>query len=216
MSVLCRKGSFSDSQPLAIISPGNTVNWSPWSLMLLDGGLGRVLPSMKCRHSLCRWCTWIEFILNEHKVTALCCQKLGGWVPGKCHMFACYLLVREENFHSTLEVRVLAAALYQLMVMLGLDGYLVTGCPHTMGLTLGAKFVLQVLSLPLLGNGSCSGPMVGVDRKLWNWQLGWKEWYLFCIQLTNNDHQNERRERKKIIMKVKGRTLQWTRANLKQ
>ena len=105
MSVLCRKGSFSDSQPLAIISPGNTVNWSPWSLMLLDGGLGRVLPSMKCRHSLCRWCTWIEFILNEHKVTALCCQKLGGWVPGKCHMFACYLLVREENFHSTLEVR---------------------------------------------------------------------------------------------------------------
>ena len=39
-----------------------------------------------------------------------------------------------------------AADLYQVMVIL--DGKLVTGCPHTMGPTLGAKFVLQVLPLP--------------------------------------------------------------------
>ena len=140
-----------------------------------------------------------------------------GWLGAWEMSYVCMLSLSERRkFSFNFGSQVLAAALYQLMVMLGLDGYLVTGCPHTMGLTLGAKFVLQLLSLPLLGNGSCSGPMVGVDRKLWNWQLGWKEWYLFCIQLTNNDHQNERRERKKIIMKVKGRTLQWTRANLKQ
>ena len=36
----------------------------------------------------------------------------------------------------------------------------VAECPHTMGSALGAKFVSQVLPLPLLGDGSCSGATV--------------------------------------------------------
>ena len=54
--------------------------------------------------------------------------------------------------------------------------------------------MLWVVPLPSLGDGWCSESMVGVDRKLWYWQLGWKEWYLFRIQWTNNDHETERRE----------------------
>ena len=73
---------------------------------------------------------------------------------------------REDNFHMTLEVKHQAAALYHLMVMLGLDGNLVTGCPYTMGPTLDTKFVSWLVPLPLMGDGSCSGPMVGVDREL--------------------------------------------------
>ena len=80
------------------------------------------------------------------RVTALCCLKLGGQVPGKCHTFVCCLSAREDDFHTTLEVRHSAAALYQLIVML--DGKLITGYPHTMGPTLGTKFVLWVLPLP--------------------------------------------------------------------
>ena len=140
--------------------------------MSLIGGLGRVLPSMTYRHNSDRQCTWTEFVLNEHKftalcclnkhkVTALCCQKLGAWEMSYiAHCFS----VREDDFHMTLDVGCWMAALYQLMVML--DGNLVTGYPHTMGPTLGAKFVLQVVPLPLMGDGLCSGPTVGVDRKL--------------------------------------------------
>ena len=106
---------------------------------------------------------WTKFILNEHKVTALCCHKLGSWAPRKCHTFAHCFSAREHDFHSTLEVRHWVATLYQLMVMLKLDGNLVTGCPYTLGPTLGAKFVVWVLPLPWLGDGSCSGPTVAVD-----------------------------------------------------
>ena len=53
-------------------------------------------------------------------------------------------------------VRCQAAALYQLMVML--DGNLITGCPHTMGPTLGTKFVSQVLPLPLGEMAHALGP----------------------------------------------------------
>ena len=69
-------------------------------------------------------------------------------MPGKCHTFAPCFSVTEDDFHLNLEVRCWAATLYQLMVMLGLDGNLVTGCPHIMGPTLGAKFLLWVLPLP--------------------------------------------------------------------
>ena len=90
------------------------------------------------------------------RVTALCCLKSGSWAPGKCHTFVCCFSVREDNFHMTLEVRCQAAALYQLMVML--DSKLITWCPHIMGPTLSAKFVLQVLPLPLGEMAHAMGP----------------------------------------------------------
>ena len=103
-----------------------------------------VLSFMKC--SLYRQCTWTEFILSEHNVSTLCCQKLGGQAPGICHTFSHCFLVSEDNFCMALEVGCQAAALHQLVVML--DGNLVTGCPHTMDPTLDAKFVSQVSPLP--------------------------------------------------------------------
>ena len=62
----------------------------------------------------------------------------------------------------TLEVRCQAAALHQLMVVL--DGRLVTGCPHTMGPTLGTRFVVVDFTSTFRGDGSCTGPMVEVDK----------------------------------------------------
>ena len=96
------------------------------------------------------------FTGDAHIVTALCCLKLGTWVPGKCCTFAHCFSVREDDFHMTLEVRHWAAALYWLMVML--DGNMATGCPHTIGPTLGTKFVSQVLSLPLGEMAHALGP----------------------------------------------------------
>ena len=98
------------------------------------------------------------------RVTALCCLKLGSQAPGKCHTFVCCFSVREDDFCMTLEGRYQAATLCQLMVML--HGRLVTGCPYTMGPTLGAKFVVAGFISPFGGDGSCAGPMVGVDKCL--------------------------------------------------
>ena len=95
--------------------------------------------------------------------------------PAKCQTLSHYLAVRECKFHLTFEVRYRAAALNQLMVMP------VSECPHAMGPTLGAKFVSWVLLLPSLGDGSCSGPMVNVDWKLYSGSLVWQEWCLVCI-----------------------------------
>ena len=178
MSLLCETSVLlTDSWPPTVIPPGNTVNQLPWTSISLSGGLGRVLPSVKYRHNSYKWCTWTGFVLNEHKVTALCCQQSGGWEPGKCHTFAHCFSVREHNFHLTLEVGCQVAVLYQLMVMLGLDCNLVTWHPHTMGPTLGTKFVLWVVPLPSMGDGSCSGPMVGVDRK----PAAWLERVIFIL-----------------------------------
>ena len=97
--------------------------------------------------------------MHMDRVTALCCLKLGGQVPGKCQAFAHFFSAREDNFHMTLDVWWWAAALQKLMVLL--DGNLVTGWPHTMSPTLGAKFVLQVLHLPLGEMAHALGPWQG-------------------------------------------------------
>ena len=47
-------------------------------------------------------------------------------------------------------------------------GMQVVECPHTKSPTLGAKFAVVGVTSPSLGDGSCSGPMVNVDRKLCN------------------------------------------------
>ena len=147
-------------------------------LMSLNGSLGRVLPSVKKRHSLYRWCTWTEFILNEHKVTALCCQKSGSWVPGKCQMLSHCLSVREHKFHSAFEVRCQVAGPIPADCNAGFGwkpGYWmqVAECPHTMGPTLGTKFVSCMLPLPSLGDGLHSGPTVNAEIKLCNGSLVW-------------------------------------------
>ena len=56
---------------------------------------------------------------SAHSVTALCCLKLGSWVPVKCCMLSCCFSLREIDFCVTFEVRHQAAALCQLMVLLG-------------------------------------------------------------------------------------------------
>ena len=91
--------------------------------------------------------TWFVLVVHMDRVTALCCLKLGGQMPGKCLTFVCCLSVREDDFHMTLEVGCWEATLCQLMVML--DGRLLTGCPHTSSPTLGTRFVLQALPHPL-------------------------------------------------------------------
>ena len=71
--------------------------------------------------------------------------------------YVCVLFLSERRqFSYDFGRWVLVATLCQLMVML--DGRLVTGCPHTMGPTLGAKFVSWALPLPLGEMAHALGP----------------------------------------------------------
>ena len=121
-----------DSQPPAIVPPGNTANQLPQTSMSLIGGLGRVLASMK--HSLYRWCTWTEFILYEHSH----CTLLSEWAQSHCtllsevrwsgtwemlHVCTLFLSKREDAFRSWAPGSCPIPA----------DGN--TGCPHTIGPT---------------------------------------------------------------------------------
>ena len=95
-------------QPLAII-PLGTLDCLTLSSMSPDGKLDRV-PLL---HLM------VVCIGNAHRVTALCCLKLGGQAPVKCHMFTYHFSVQEIDFCTTFEVGWQVATLCQLMVLLG-------------------------------------------------------------------------------------------------
>ena len=109
-----------------------------------------------------------------------------------------YTLTQGDNssFVWLFEVRHWAVTLYQLAVGNARTGFgwkpsrwmEIAECPHTMGPTLGAKFVPWVLPLHLLGDGRSTGPMVNADWKLCNDSLVWQKWCLL------NKYQGKRKD----------------------
>ena len=75
------------------------------------------------------------------------------------------------TFVQLTEVRCWVATLYQLADGNAKAGFgwnlgcwmEVAECPHTMGPTLGTNFFAMGFTSPLMGDGSCTGPMVNVD-----------------------------------------------------
>ena len=124
-------------------SPREHIGWFATDLNVPCWWIGQIPP-----HHIPTQFVLVVLVLEVYmdRVTALCCLKLGSWVPGKCHTFVCCFSAREDNFCMTLDVRHQAATLCQLIVML--HSRLVTGCPHTMASTMGTRFLLQALPLP--------------------------------------------------------------------
>ena len=136
------------------------------------------------------WSTGRGFSLTTGR-----CDRGFSWTIGRCDLVWCRNMATLTIwFQATL--RAFAHRDDMETWELSQSGSQQNGCP-----LVESDFILsQVLSLPLLGDGSCSGPTVNADWKLCNDSLVWWEWCLFCIQWwgTNNYHQ------RKEIRKMEG------------